>query len=352
MRTLTINPGSTSTKIAIYDDYDLRYKTTIYHDMNELLALDTMRDQIGPRMKMIEDFLATSNVPLNSIDGMIARGGILKPCESGIYEVNEKILNDLNHHTYGEHVANLGGLIAYELSLKANAKAYIADPESVDELSEVARFSGLNGIQRRSVFHALSQKAVAKTYAEFRQKKYHEMNLIIAHLGSGISVGMHHLGRVVDVNNSFDGEGPMSPERSGGLPALGVYEFFKEEVSNLKEMQRMITQFGGIFSYLNTQDMREVEQRIHRGKLDSKKVLEALLYQLGKEISQYFYLYDSIDAILLTGGFSNAKDLLEPLILKLSKFAPVELYPFEYESKALNDYFQDYMLNKRELNTY
>lgn len=352
MRSLTINPGSSSTKIAIYERYDLLYKTTIYHDMNLFLSLETMLDQIPYRMQMIEDFLKTSDVSLDSISGIIARGGILKPCQSGLYEINSDILNDLKHHTYGEHVANLGGLIAYELAIKANAKAYIADPESVDEMDEIAKFSGLNGIKRRSVFHALSQKAVAKTYAEFNQKKYEDLTLIIAHLGSGISVGLHNQGQVVDVNNSFDGEGPMSPERSGGLPALGVYEFFKEEVSNLKEMQRMITQFGGIFSYLNTQDMREVEQRIHQNKPNAKKVLDALIYQLGKEISQYFYLYDKIDAILLTGGFSNAKELLFPLTEKLSRFAPVEFYPFEYESKALNDYYQSYLNQDLALNVY
>lgn len=352
MRSLTINPGSSSTKIAVYDRYELKYKTTIYHDMNVFLSLDTMLDQIPFRLQMIEDFLETSGVDLQSITGFIARGGILKPCKSGLYEINSAILSDLKTHKYGEHVANLGGLLAYELAKKANANAFIADPESVDELSDIAKFSGLNGIKRRSVFHALSQKAVAKTYAEFNQRKYEDLTLIIAHLGSGISVGLHDHGRVVDVNNSFDGEGPMSPERSGSLPALAVYEFFKEEVSNLKEMQRMITQFGGIFSYLNTQDMREVEQRIHKNKPDAKKVLDALMYQLGKEISQYFYCVDSVDAILLTGGFSNAKDLLAPLIDKLSRFAPVKIYPFEYEAKALNDYYQSYMMSDISLNEY
>ena len=352
MRALTINPGSSSTKIAVYDHYDLLYKTTIYHDMNLFLSLESMLDQIPYRMQMIEDFLKTSNIELKSLSGVIARGGILKPCESGLYEVTETLLDDLKTHKYGEHVANLGGILAFEMAQKSGATAFVADPESVDELSEIAKFSGLNGIKRRSVFHALSQKAVAKTYASFHQKKYEDLTLIIAHLGSGVSIGLHHQGQVMDVNNSFDGEGPMSPERSGNLPALSVYEFFKEEVSNLEEMQRMITQFGGIFSYLNTQEMKEVEQRILKGNKDAQKVLDAMLYQLGKEISQYFYLYENIDAILLTGGFSNAKDLLAPLIEKLSKFADVETYPFEYETKALNDYYQDYIYNESPLKPY
>jgi butyrate kinase len=352
MRVLVINPGSTSTKVAVYDGYEKITKTTIDHDVPSFLSLETSNDQIPLRLDMIESFLETEHIALSSIDAIISRGGILKPSRSGLYEVSEAIIHDLTHHTYGEHVANLGGIIAHQLSQTHGQKVYIADPESVDEMIPAARLSGLNGIERKSIFHALNQKSVLRKYAEENGKDPKELEVIVAHLGSGISIGFHQHGRVIDVNDVYHGEGPMGPERTGSLPLLSAYYFLQEETQNNGEIRRILNAFGGVYSYLNTTDMRTLDAKLEAKDRDTEKVTEALVYQIAKAISQYVVLPEKLDAIILTGGLAYSQPMMKPLLKLLNKISLVKVYPGEYELEALNRYLQEYQAGQIKLQTY
>ncbi|MFU8787220.1 MAG: butyrate kinase, partial [Candidatus Izemoplasmataceae bacterium] len=224
MKILTINPGSTSTKVAVFEGLKRIAKATIKHDDGEMLTFEHLIDQLPMRQTLILDFLNEYDIRLSAIDGFIGRGGLLRPLDSGLYEVNDQMIDDLKTNKHGSHASNLGGLIAHSLASQVGKKAYIADPVVVDEMSNVAKMSGLNGITRRSLFHALNQKAVARKYSEKINIPYEDLHLIVAHLGGGISVGYHKKGRVVDVNNALDGDGPFSPERTGSLPVCSIID--------------------------------------------------------------------------------------------------------------------------------
>ena len=218
LRLLIINPGSTSTKIGVFEDEEMVFEQTLRHDVEDLKEYKKIFDQYEFRKKIILDALIERNIPVESLDAVVGRGGLLKPIEGGTYQVDEEMINDLKEGVLGEHASNLGGILAFEIAKEAGGKAFIVDPVVVDELQDVARISGLKGIERVSIFHALNQKAVARRYAKETGLKYEDLNLIVAHLGGGVSVGAHRKGRVVDVANALDGEGPFSPERAVGLP--------------------------------------------------------------------------------------------------------------------------------------
>ncbi len=336
MKILTINPGSTSTKVAVFEGTKRIAKTTIKHDDGEMLTFETLTDQIPMRQTLILDFLSANDFTLEDMDGFIGRGGLLRPLSSGLYEVNDNMIDDLQNNTHGTHASNLGGLIAHMLASQVGKKAYIADPVVVDEMDKVAKMSGLNGVERRSLFHALNQKAVARKYAEKVNIPYEDLHLIIAHLGGGISVGYHKQGRVVDVNNALDGDGPMSPERTGSLPIGSVIELAYSGQYTKAEFLKLIHGYGGMFSYLNTKDAEEVSDMLNSGRVEAMRVVKAMVHQIAKEIgAMYAVTRGSLDAIIITGGLAYNQDIIQPLIEMVEHIGELVIYPGENELEAL-----------------
>ncbi len=353
MINLVINPGSTSTKIAIFNDEELVVKETVRHAAKKLQKFDDLSAQVPFRKKVITEFLKKNKIKLQDIDGFIGRGGLMKAVKSGIYKVNDKMAKDLTSGKFGEHASNLGGLLAKELAEKVGKDAYIADPVVVDEMSSVAKISGLNGISRRPLWHALNQKAVARRYAESQNRKYEHLNLIVAHLGGGISVGLHKRGRVTDVNNALDGDGPFSPERTGGLPVAGVYELAFSGQYSLEQVKKLNHGFGGLVSYLNTNDAEEVSEMISEGHVLARRVMKAMVYQIAKEIgSLYAVTRGNLDAIIITGGLAYNQDVLQPLLDYLDHLGEIVVYPGEDELEALNYNMLLYLTGKSKISEY
>jgi butyrate kinase len=348
MLILTINPGSTSTKIALFEDLKLIVKDTVRHSKEVLSRFDDLIDQLDMRTKVINDFLKKNNVKPEQIDGFISRGGLVKPVKSGIYKVNKKMISDLSSNKYGEHASNLGGIIASKIAKTVGKDAYIADPVVVDEMSSVAKISGLNGISRRPLWHALNQKAVARKYAEKSGFKYEDVNLIVAHLGGGISVGLHKRGRVTDVNNALDGDGPFSPERSGCLPVGAVIDLAFSGQYTREQLAKLNHGFGGLVSYLDTNDAEKVSEMINNKEVFAKRVMKAMVYQIAKEIgSLYAVTRGNLDAIIITGGLAYNQDVLQPLLEYLDHLGEVVVYPGEDELEALA--FNMYRLLNKEI---
>lgn len=335
-RLLIINPGSTSTKIAVFDDEKSIFEETLRHSVEEISAFNKIYDQYEFRKNIIVEALKKNDISIESLDGVIGRGGLLKPIEGGTYEVNDSMLEDLKIGYLGEHASNLGGIIAYEIAKETNKKSFIVDPVVVDEMQDVARVSGLKEIERKSIFHALNQKAVARRHANKLGKKYEELNLIVAHLGGGISVGAHEKGKVIDVANALDGEGPFSPERSGSLPVGDLVKLCYSGKYSLDEMKKMIKGNGGIVSYLNTNDAREVGQRIKNGDEYAELVYKAMAYQVAKEIGTCAaVLKGKVDGILVTGGIAYDKEFTSWIEERVKFICDVTVYPGEDELMAL-----------------
>jgi len=353
MKILVVNPGSTSTKVALFENTDLVAEETIRHSHMTLEKFDELYNQLEMRKKVIIDFLKKNKFALKEIDGFIGRGGLMKPLKSGIYEVNNEMKNDLIMNTYGEHASNLGGLIVAELAEKVNKKAYIADPVVVDEMSSVAKISGLNGISRRPLWHALNQKAVAKQYAQKTNSNYEDLNLIVAHLGGGISVGLHKRGRVTDVNNALNGDGPFSPERTGGLPVGSVYELACSGQYTLEQIKKLNYGFGGLVSYLNTNDAEKIADMISEGHVFAKRVIKAMVYQIAKEIgSLYAVTRGNLDAIIITGGLAYNQAVLQPLLEYLDHLGEIVVYPGENELEALASNMYSLLVKNTEVKEY
>lgn len=333
---LVINPGSTSTKIAVFKDTVPLFTETLKHNTEELSKYKRIIDQFEFRTKAILDMLKEKGISLSEIDVIVGRGGLLKPIESGTYIVNEKMIEDLKKAERGEHASNLGGIIAYTLARERNIKAYIVDPVVVDELEDVARITGMPEIEKSSIFHALNQKAIARRLSADLHKKYEEINLIIAHLGGGISVGAHKHGRVVDVNDALNGEGPFSPERAGGLPVLDLAKLCYSGKYTYNEMKKKLIGQGGIVAHLGTNDVREVYKRIEEGDKNAELVLEAMAYQTAKEIgAMAVVLKGRVDAIGITGGIAYNEDFVKRISERVKFIAPVYVYPGEDEMSAL-----------------
>jgi butyrate kinase len=353
MRSLVINPGSTSTKVAVFDEQNIVASKTIRHSKKELDQFDELIDQLPFRRSLIQIFLKEAEIPLSSIDGFIGRGGLMKAVPSGIYEVNAQMVTDMGTCEYGEHASNLGGIIAKDLADRTRQKAYIADPVVVDEMSSVAKISGLNGIARRPLWHALNQKAIARKYCQKTKKSYEESMLIVAHLGGGISVGLHKYGRVTDVNNALDGDGPFTPERTGGLPVGEVYQLAYDGQYTIEQFRKLNHGYGGLVSYLNTNNAEEVSKMIAEGHVMAKRVLKAMVYQIAKEIGGLCAVTrDRLDAILITGGLAYNKDVVAPLVEYIQHLGPVFVFPGEDEMEALNDNIQRLFNNEVEVQIY
>lgn len=336
-RILAINPGSTSTKIAVYEGTKNVFLKTLRHSADELKPFLNIADQFQFRKEIIMSELQNAGIEVESLAVIVGRGGLVRPIPSGVYEVNDALVNDLIHPVLGEHASNLGGLIALDIARTIpGARAFIADPVVVDELQDVARISGQPELPRLSIFHALNQKAIARTHARSLNRKYDELNLIVAHLGGGISVGAHLKGKVVDVNNALDGEGPFSPERSGTLPAGKLAKLCFSGKVTLDEVKKMITGKGGLMAHLGTNSAYDVEVAAKSGDAKAKLIQDAMAYQVGKEIgSLAAVLGGKVDGILLTGGIAHNPDLVDYIKEMVSFIAPVTVYPGEDEMEAL-----------------
>lgn len=336
LRVLAINPGSTSTKIAVFDNEEQIFEKTLRHSTDEICKYEKIADQFEFRKAVIEEALAEGGIEIKSLSAVVGRGGLLKPIAGGTYKVSPEMMEDLRVGVLGEHASNLGGLIANEIAAAAGVEAFIVDPVVVDEMNDVARISGMPEIDRKSIFHALNQKAVARRAAAEMGKRYDEVNVVVAHLGGGVSVGAHEKGRVIDVNNALDGEGPFSPERAGGLPVGDVVKLCFSGKVTLDEMKKKIKGNGGLVAYLGTNDARDVEKMIEEGNEKAKVIYEAMAYQTAKEIGACAaVLKGDVDAVVLTGGIAYSKFITSYISERVSFIAPVKIYPGEDEMIAL-----------------
>ncbi len=335
---LVINPGSTSTKTAIFENEKLLFKETLRHKDEELSSFDSIASQKDFRKNVILSFVKKNGFDIEKLSSVVGRGGLLKPLKSGTYRVNEKMLKDLTEAKRGEHASNLGGLIAYEIASELNIPAFIVDPVSVDEYGKLAYYSGLKGLERESLSHALNTKAVAKRYAKERGKNYKDLKLIVAHLGSGISVSAHIEGKMIDVTNSME-EGAFSPERAGTVPCVKLAKLCFSGKYDLKDVITMLFKKGGIYSYLGTKDFSKVMDMVNSGNSEAKEVVDAMAYQIAKEIgAMATVLKGKVDAIIFTGGMAYDKyftDLLKDRTSFISE--NIKIYPGEDELQALNE---------------
>jgi len=335
-RLLVINPGSTSTKIAIYDSEKSVFEETLRHDLEEIQSYSKIIEQYHFRKTLILETLNQNGINITKLNAVVGRGGLLRPIIGGTYAIDEKMINDLKMAKYGEHASNIGALIAYEIANQLNIPAYIVDPVVVDELQPLARFSGLPEIPRKSIFHALNQKAVARKVAKQMKLNYYKANFIVCHMGGGITVGAHQNGKVIDVNNGLDGEGPFSPERSGTLPVGDLISLCYSGRYSENEMKRKIVGQGGLVAYLNTNSAIEVEQLISKGNEQAKLIYSAMAYQIAKEIGAYgAVLKGKVDAIILTGGLAYGKEFIKEIIDAVDWIGPVRVVPGENELQAL-----------------
>lgn len=332
---LVINPGSTSTKIAIFNQEGKEiFKETISHSAEEFSQFKSLLEQGPVRKKIILDTLKKKNIETDSLKAIIGRGGVLKPLKAGTYEVNDKLIFDLKNSPI-EHASNLGGIITSEIAKTVDVPAYIADPVSVDEFTDIARISGLKGIERKSLLHALNIRANAFRYAKEQGKKLEELNLIIAHLGGGVSIAPIEKGKIIDVNNANDG-GPFSPERTGALPNKALIHLCYSGKYSEKELNKLITHQGGLVSYLGTNDVREVMKKIEEGNKYAELIFEGMCYQIAKEIgAMATVLKGKVEVIILTGGVAHSEILINRIKDRVGWIAPIVVYPGEEEMKAL-----------------
>lgn len=335
-RLLVINPGSTSTKIGIFDDERSVFEKTIRHDSDEINQFESIIDQYEFRKNVILETLDHEGMNVSKLSAVVGRGGLLRPIEGGTYDVNEQMLEDLRNGYSGEHASNLGGIIAYEIAQGLNIPSFIVDPVVVDEMMPIARISGVPDMERKSIFHALNQKAVARRVAKKLGRSYEELRLIVTHMGGGITVGVHQEGRVIDVNNGLHGEGPFSPERAGTVPVGDLVsmcfsgEYYAEEI-----MKKLVGQ-AGFVAYLGTNDAVEVEKRIEDGDQEAKLIYDAMAYQVAKEIAAASsVLKGQVDAIILTGGLAYGKDFVNEITERVAWISDVIVQPGENELQAL-----------------
>lgn len=334
MKILVINPGSTSTKLALYDEGQSVWLTGAHHPAKELATFHHINEQYAYRLAFVRKQLAEAGIPLE-FDAIIARGGLLKPTPGGVYRVNERMKHDLVHAEH-EHACNLGALIAEELARECSCPALIADPEVVDELQPVARLTGLPEISRISIFHALNSKAVSRRYAASLGRRYEEMDLIVAHLGGGISVSAHRHGRVIDTNNALNGDGPFTPERAGTIPADQLAELCFSGRYTLPQVKKMLNGKGGLTAHLGNNDMISIAARAEAGEEPDKGVLDAMLYTVAKQVgAMHVALLGRVDAIIITGGIAHSRYCAHELCRQIDYLAPVVIMPGEDEMGAL-----------------
>lgn len=332
---LVINPGSTSTKIALYTEEKCIAVENLSHSSEEVEKYATIYDQKDMRLEVIMHWLKQENIDLKDIKAVVGRGGLLRPMPGGTYTVTEKMLEDLKKGYQGQHASNLGGIIAYEMAKMLNIPSFIVDPVAVDEMEEVARISGMPEIPRRSLVHSLNIKAVTRRICEKTNKKFEESSFIVAHLGGGISVSPVKNGRILDVNNANE-DGPFSPERAGGLPIGDMVKLAFSGKYTQPELKKMMLGKAGLVGYLGTNDGRKVDSMIEEGDKKAELIFKAMAYQIAKEIgAMSTVLCGNIDNIILTGGLAYNKRLTTWITEMVNFIAPVEIVPGEDEMLAL-----------------
>ncbi len=357
LKILAINPGSTSTKLAIYEDTTECWKKGVGHSSQDIARSRRMQDQLELRRTAVRACLTEAGIKLSDVSAVVGRGGLLKPLAGGVYEVNEKMKADLISGRYGTHASNLGALIADAIASEIGVKAFIVDPVVVDELDPIARYSGVPQIPRRSIFHALNQKATAKKAARSLGKKYEECTLIVAHMGGGTSIGIHERGRVVDVNNALDGDGPFAIERAGTVPAGDWMRWILAHQHDPQALQLMLTGKGGLVAYLGTNEFQEIEKSASgQGGLDARmcdELIRTLCYQISKCISGLAaFTAGQVDAIVLTGGLAFSGRVVREITSRVSFLAPVLLFPGENELEALAMGVREVLLGEAQAKTY
>ncbi len=336
MRLLIINPGSTSTKIAVYEDEKEVFSQSIPHTTEEVAPFARIVEQKGFRKDIILRALKERTIEASSFDAVVGRGGLLEPIPGGIYAVNDRLLDDLFRGVQGEHASNLGGLIADEIARPLGIPAFIVDPVVVDELEDWARLTGVAEIKRRSIFHALNHKYAARLAAKELGKPYEECGLIVCHLGGGISVGAHWKGRVIDVNNALHGEGPIAPERAGTVPAGDLVDLCLSGKLGRDDLKRKLAGKGGMVALLKTNDMRQVEARMAQGEAEAKLVFEAMTATIAKTIGgAATVLRGKVDAIVLTGGLAYSQRFIDAITERAGFLGRILVYPGENEMIAL-----------------
>ena len=332
---LAINPGSTSTKIGLFKDEQVVFKESLRHSLEETSADLSREEQARFRREALIELLEQKKVDKAELSALVVRGGLLKPLSSGTYLVDDAVYEDLLTAKYGWHASNLGSIIALPLARKLGIPVYTVDPVTVDEFDTPARYSGLKGVPRLSMSHALNMKAMARRAAAEAGKSYEQLNLVVVHLGSGISVSAHRQGKMIDVNNANE-EGPFSLERCGTMPALGLVRLCYSGEYSMEEAIKLLTSRGGIYSYLGTKDFSKVETAVKEGDQEATEAAEAMAYQVAKEIGAMSTVLDGkVDYIVLTGGMAHAGNLVRMIDKKVSFIAPLSVIPGEEELEAL-----------------
>lgn len=336
VKSLIINPGSTSTKIGVFEDETLLFEETLRHSTEEIAQYASIVDQKDFRKDIILNLMKEKDFDMKSLNVVVGRGGMLKPIPGGTYAVTDDLLNDLKIGRQGQHASNLGGILAREIADSIGVPSYIVDPVVVDELMPMARYSGVPELPRTSVFHALNQKAVAKRYAKEKGVPYDSLNLIVVHMGGGVSVGAHEKGKVIDVFNALDGDGAFSPERAGAVPSGALIKMCFSGKYTEKEVYKKLVGNGGFNAYLNTNDMREVNKMADEGNKEAEVIRSAFILQVAKDIgSMACVLNGKVDQILITGGIAYNKYITDCLTERAGFIAPVTVYPGEDELLAL-----------------
>lgn len=333
---LIINPGSTSTKIGVYEDEKELLDETLRHSTEEISKYGSIVEQKDFRKEVILKVLKEKNFDMSSLNVVVGRGGMLKPIPGGTYAVTDGLLEDLKKGVQGQHASNLGGILAREIGDSLGVPSYIVDPVVVDEMEPVARLSGVPELPRVSIFHALNQKAVAKRYAKEQGRRYEDMNLIVVHMGGGVSVGPHKHGRIIDINNALDGDGAFSPERAGCVPSGALVKMCFSGKYTEAEVYKKLVGGGGFNAYLGTNDMRDVVKRMNDGEADAKAAFDAFVYQVCKDVgAMSVVLEGKIDQIILTGGIAYNDIVVERIREKTGWIAGITVYPGEDELLAL-----------------
>ncbi|MBU3104807.1 butyrate kinase [Clostridium gasigenes] len=336
LKLLIINPGSTSTKIGVYEGEKEILEETLRHSSEEIEKYKTIYDQFEFRKEVIINVLKEKNFDMNTLDAVVGRGGMLKPMEGGTYAVNEQMLEDLKVGVQGQHASNLGGILSNQIGKELRIPAFIVDPVVVDELQPIARLSGTPEIPRKSKFHALNQKAVAKRYGKESGKGYENLNLIVTHLGGGVSVGAHKNGKVIDVNNALDGDGAFSPERAGAVPVGDLIKLcYSGKYSEAEVCSRMVGK-GGFVAYLNTNDVRDVLKLVSEGNKEAEVIYNAFIYQVAKNIGEMATVLEGkVDAIIITGGIAYSEKVIADIKKRVGFISKIVVYPGEDELLAL-----------------
>jgi butyrate kinase len=334
---LVVNPKDRLTQIALYDDFKLLFLINRKHSGEELSYFKTMTDQVDFRKNIVINEVKNNDFDFSDLKIVISRGGLIQPVKSGVYAMNDALRKDLANSPVGEDIINIGGLLAEAIASEfSGVTALIAEPTVVDELEPIARITGYPELSRKSIFHALSQKGVAKKHAESQSKKYEDLNLIVVHMGNGTTVGAHQKGRVIDVNQGFDGDGPFSAVRSGTLPMGEVVRLCYSGKKTKEEMLCLLTQCGGLNAHLGTTNISEIEKRIEQNDTHARIVMEAMAYQVAKAIGEmYAVLKAEVDAILITGELAHSEFVIHKILEHVEKFGPVFVYPGDNDVHAL-----------------